>query len=549
MTKQEWKQRLSQAVTRTAPDDVDAVLSRCETRKGTVIQMTTHKNGKWVRNLIAACLALIVMGAGGGVYYRQVNAVASVVSLDVNPSIELKVNRGEKVIVCSPLNADAELVLADMGGGADLKGAKLDVAVNAIVGALLKNGYLDSISSAILISVEDKDADRAARLRQELTAAVDGVLQANASNASVLSQALTLDADLDQQARTNNISSGKAALVNQALQLNSKLDFEELAGLSVEELKDLIKIGAPAMPVGKTQAACAAEEYAGTLAMDSVTCEVDSELDDQMPHYEVELKHPALGEFEYMVDAWTGKVFSGRANIFGGDTVQTADIDIGIEKAKLAALNHAGVKESQAADMTVERDYEDGRLEYEVEFWVGSTEYDYTIDAATGTVLSYDVERYETSRAVSGSDIGESGAKTAALNHAGVKESQVTGMKVEQDYEADRLEYEVEFWVGSTEYDYTIDAATGTVLSYDVERHEISSAVSGSDIGESGAKTAALNHAGVEESQVFAMKVERDYKDGCLEYEVEFKYDGIEYEYTIDGFTGAVLEHEMDWDD
>ena len=45
------------------------------------------------------------------------------------------------------------------------------------------------------------------------------------------------------------------------------------------------------------------------------------------------------------------------------------------------------------------------------------------------------------------------------------------------------------------------------------------------------------------------MKVERDYKDGCLEYEVEFKYDGIEYEYTIDGFTGAVLEHEMDWDD
>ena len=364
-----------------------------------------------------------------------------------------------------------------------------------------------------------------------------------------MSQALTLDADLDQQARTNNISSGKAALVNQALQLNSKLDFEELAGLSVEELKDLIKIGAPAMPVGKTQAACAAEEYAGTLAMDSVTCEVDSELDDQMPHYEVELKHPALGEFEYMVDAWTGKVFSGRANIFGGDTVQTADIDIGIEKAKLAALNHAGVKESQAADMTVERDYEDGRLEYEVEFWVGSTEYDYTIDAATGTVLSYDVERYETSRAVSGSDIGESGAKTAALNHAGVKESQVTGMKVEQDYEDDRLEYEVEFWVGSTEYDYTIDAATGTVLSYDVERHEISSAVSGSDIGESGAKTAALNHAGVEESQVFAMKVERDYKDGCLEYEVEFKYDGIEYEYTIDGFTGAVLEHEMDWDD
>ena len=36
-----------------------------------------------------------------------------------------------------------------MSNGADLKGAKLDVAVNAIVGSLVRNGYLNSISSAI----------------------------------------------------------------------------------------------------------------------------------------------------------------------------------------------------------------------------------------------------------------------------------------------------------------------------------------------------------------------------------------------------------------
>lgn len=37
---------------------------------------------------------------GGGLFYQQANAVASVVSLDVNPSIELKVNRNEKVLAC-----------------------------------------------------------------------------------------------------------------------------------------------------------------------------------------------------------------------------------------------------------------------------------------------------------------------------------------------------------------------------------------------------------------------------------------------------------------
>ena len=238
MTNEKMEQRLAAAVEKTAPDDVNGVLSRCEERKGTVINMTTKKmaNRKWT-SLIAACLAVMLLG--GGLFYQRANAVASVVSLDVNPSIELKVNRSEKVLVCTPLNEDAKAILADMSNGADLKGAKLDVAVNAIVGSLVRNGYLDSISSAIMISVEDKDAARAEKLQRELTSAVDGVLQTSEAKAAVLTQTLTQDAGREQQARENNISTGKAALVNHVLALNSALKFDELAKLSVEELKDL----------------------------------------------------------------------------------------------------------------------------------------------------------------------------------------------------------------------------------------------------------------------------------------------------------------------
>ena len=143
------------------------------------------------------------------------------VSLDVNPSIELKVNRSEKVLVCTPLNEDAKAILADMSNGADLKGAKLDVAVNAIVGSLVRNGYLNSISSAIMISVEDKDTARAEKLQRELTSAVDGVLQTSEAKAAVLTQTLTQDAVREQQARENNISTGKAALVNRVLAINA----------------------------------------------------------------------------------------------------------------------------------------------------------------------------------------------------------------------------------------------------------------------------------------------------------------------------------------
>ena len=408
MTNEKMEQRLAAALKKTAPDDVNGVLSRCEERKGTVIPMTTKKmaNRKWT-TLVAACLAVMLLG-GGGVFYQRANAVASVVSLDVNPSIELKVNRSEKVLVCTPLNEDAKDILADMSNGADLKGAKLDVAVNAIVGSLVRNGYLDSISSAIMISVEDKDTARAEKLQRELTSTVDGVLQTSEAKAAVLTQTLTQDAGREQQARENNISTGKAALVNHVLALNSALKFDALAKLSVEELKDLAEAGAPAMPIGKAAAAYAAEQYAGTTALDSVTAEVDSELDEFPAHYEVEL-HTAWGEFEYLVDAYTGKVISGQKDLLTtASTPSTPNVttklsdqkpdpsgtaqDIGYAKAKSIALNHAGVSENEAYDMDIELDNEDGILVYEVEFKSGNMEYDYEINAATGAILKYESE-------------------------------------------------------------------------------------------------------------------------------------------------------------
>ena len=398
MTNEKMERQLAAALEKTAPDDVDGVLSRCEMRKGTVINMPTMKTAKrkWTI-LVAACLAVVLL-AGGGVLYQQANAVASVVSLDVNPSIELKVNSSEKVLVCTPLNDDAKAILADMGEGADLKGAKLDVAVNAIVGSLVRNGYLSSISSAIMISVEDKNADRAQKLQQELASAVDIALQTGESKASVLTQTVQQNAELDQQARENSISTGKAALVNRVLAINPALKFDALAKLSVEELKDLAEAGAPAMPIGKDAAAYAAEQYAGTTALDSVTAEVDSELDEFPAHYEVEL-HTAWGEFEYLVDAYTGKVLSGQKDLLTtapvGDetakpTVPTGDI--GHAKAKSIALNHAGVSENKAYDMEIELDDEDGTLVYEVEFKFGGMEYSYEINAATGAILKHEAE-------------------------------------------------------------------------------------------------------------------------------------------------------------
>ena len=481
MTDRELEQKLADAVSHAAPNDLEGVLSRCETRKGTVSPMKKPNYGSVARKMIAACLALMLVGGGTlAAGYRQDRTVSSVVSLDVNPSIQLQVNRKEKVLACTALNDDARTVLAEMAGGGDLEGAKLDVAVNAIVGALVRHGYLESVSSAILISVEDQDRERADRLQQELSAAVDQALQSQSAGAAVLAQTVAADEVLQQQAEECGISAGKAVLVEQVAARNDKLGFADLAALSVEELKVLADTEAPSMPIGKTAAEQAAKEYAGVQAVDGVQAEVYSELGKTPAHYIVKLNTP-YGWFAYQVDAYTGKILSGAANVpqTGGRTTAapsagtSAGTDIGSEQAKSAALRHAGVQESAVTELKVERDVHDGAVEYEVEFIANGAEYEYTV-GGDGSILEAErkAKSADKKTTAAGTDIGSEQAKSAALRHAGVQESAVTELNVERDIHNGAVEYEVEFTANGAEYEYTISGANGAVLKAETEHSE-----------------------------------------------------------------------------
>ena len=66
--------------------------------------------------------------------------------------------------------------------------------------------------------------------------------------------------------------------------------------------------------------------------------------------------------------------------------------DIGAEAALSAALRHAGVARSAVRELEYERDWEDGRLVYEIEFFSGETEYDIIVSAADGSILQYEAE-------------------------------------------------------------------------------------------------------------------------------------------------------------
>ena len=66
---------------------------------------------------------------------------------------------------------------------------------------------------------------------------------------------------------------------------------------------------------------------------------------------------------------------------------------IGRQAATRAALAHAGFHESDVRELECELDREDGIMVYEIGFKKGGFEYDYDIDAKTGTVIKAKKER------------------------------------------------------------------------------------------------------------------------------------------------------------
>ena len=62
------------------------------------------------------------------------------------------------------------------------------------------------------------------------------------------------------------------------------------------------------------------------------------------------------------------------------------------QQAKDIALRQAGVNPASVSYMQVHQDWDDGRQEYDVKFYVGTTVYSCDVDMNTGAVRDFDVD-------------------------------------------------------------------------------------------------------------------------------------------------------------
>ena len=314
-----------------------------------------------------------------------------------------------------------------------------------------------------------------------------------------MSQTLEEDTELKSLAETYGISMGKASMIRQIMEKDSRLTAADLAGLTINELNllssshqiQLVSISSTGSAssgsyIGVEKAQSIALEHAKLSAADVSKLKTELDAEDGIMVYEVEFTYKNT-EYEYDINAKSGAIEKNKKetdddwqenqNSGGSSSSQSsqgASGYIGLAKAKEIALKHAGI----SGNVTILKETLDGDdypPVYEIEFYKDGTEYEYEIHAQTGAVLKSDREREQVSSSASsssGPSIQASKAKEIALKHAGVSASSIKEYKCELDEENDRLVYEIEFYSNGMEYDYVISASDGSILEHSREQDD-----------------------------------------------------------------------------
>ena len=188
-----------------------------------------RKRNSWILRMAAVCCMLLLTLAGG--WFWQTRLPYSLVDLDVNPSIQLTASRSDRILKAEAFNSQAQEVLGEM----DLRGVPLDVGVNAIIGSMVTQGYLNEQHSTVLVTVQSSNQQKAVEMTASLAGEISQQLTTAGLTPKVLSHASPLE-EKSQGAESQGISPGRVALIEHILAQKPEADREALYQMSVDQL-------------------------------------------------------------------------------------------------------------------------------------------------------------------------------------------------------------------------------------------------------------------------------------------------------------------------
>lgn len=170
---------------------------------------------------IAVCL-LLALGTGGYSVYRR---PVSYISIDINPSIELGINRFERVVSADAYNEDGQYILKDVA----LKNIPYAKAIDRLLSDEAYSHYLTE-GSVLVFTVVAEQPDAVIK---EISESGTG----HAYNAQIY----TSDEFCMEEAHQYNMSFGKYRAYQELSQYDENVTVEDCHGMTIGEIQDRIE--------------------------------------------------------------------------------------------------------------------------------------------------------------------------------------------------------------------------------------------------------------------------------------------------------------------
>lgn len=359
-----------------------------ESRKGRIITMKKEiKFSRLHRSILAgaACLAMVFgCFAGYQAIFNQ-PTVSTIVTLDVNPSIEIKADQEEIVLDVVALNEDAKIIMDDI----EFEGTNLETTVNALIDSMIGNGYINKNTNSVLLSVDNKDENVGNAIKDKLSAEISDLITTESIGGTVISQTVSADdEELSALASQYGITVGKAKLIQTIIKINPDEEFSYYAELNISELNKIMNTSVDGNKdnntyIGEEKALEIALERIG-LTMNDLDAKPTIELVTSRGDicYSITLsitKNNSSNKYRIYIDAFTGKT--------PGEDVTEPNFTI--EEAWDFVCEELGNKAKDAKILEQKfNDMESGLpMTYSFYFEVGSNEYYGLVDAMNGVVI------------------------------------------------------------------------------------------------------------------------------------------------------------------
>ncbi len=303
-----------------------------------------------------AAAVFVIMFFG---WQYQTGIPDSRVYLDVNPSIEIVSNRQDKVIGLSADNQDGKRLIEDLM----YKGKNIYQVTEEILDRMMNERYLSREREILLLSIYNKNQNKAEQQKQILDERIHEHLQAKELQPIVLLQKLDNTTTIEKYARMYGISVSKMTFIRNLIILNPELQPEDLAGLSIEELVRLSQ----SMEIDL-------EKIIESADIDRIRTPLPEPDPEESPDITSPNQEVDNGDDDHDDDD------------DDNDDHDDDDYDfISSEKARSIALS--------VADGTItDFEFDDDDLEYVVEIEVEDLEYEITIDARTGEIIEIEID-------------------------------------------------------------------------------------------------------------------------------------------------------------